>query len=150
MFDWLGSRRGRLAAFFLLYVTEGIPLGYTATFVATLMRREGVSPAVIGAFVASLYLPWSFKWVAGPFVDLVKSRRLGPRRVWIVGTQALMSLSLLLCGGVEVTDVVLFTWVVVASNIFGAIQDVAIDALAVDTLHASERGLANGLMFAGA
>src|SRR5690606_7703190 len=29
-------------------------------------------------------------------------------------------------------------------------QDVAIDALAVDTLHESERGLANGLMFAGA
>jgi MFS family permease len=156
MIDWLASRPGRLAAFFLLYVTEGIPLGYTATFVATLMRREGVSPAVIGAFVASLYLPWSFKWAAGPFVDLLKSRRLGPRRAWIAGTQLMMTLSLTslalfnLLGGVDVTDVALFTAVVVVSNIFGAIQDVAIDALAVDTLHESERGLANGLMFAGA
>lgn len=150
MIDWLGSRYGRLAAFFLLYVTEGIPLGYTAIFVATLMRKEGVSPAVIGGFVASLYLPWSFKWAAGPFVDLFKSRRLGPRRAWIVAMQAGMTLALLACGWVDVEDVRRFTWVVVASNIFGAIQDVAIDALAVDSLHESERGLANGLMFAGA
>nr|MBA3313842.1 MFS transporter [Planctomycetaceae bacterium] len=156
MIDWLGSRYGRLAAFFLLYVTEGIPLGYTATFVATLMRREGVSPAVIGTFVATLYLPWSFKWAAGPFVDLLRSKRLGPRRMWIVGTQLMMTASLMslaamnLLKGVDVTDVKLFTLVVVISNIFGAIQDVAIDALAVDTLHKSERGLANGLMFAGA
>ena len=156
MIDWLGSRYGRLAAFFLLYVTEGIPLGYTATFVATLMRREGVTPDVIGTFVATLYLPWSFKWAAGPFVDLFRSKRLGPRRAWIVGTQFIMTASLMslaalnLLKGVTVTDVQLFTLVVIVSNVFGAIQDVAIDALAVDTLHESERGLANGLMFAGA
>jgi PAT family beta-lactamase induction signal transducer AmpG len=156
MIDWLGSRYGRLAAFFLLYVTEGIPLGYTATFVATLMRREGVTPEVIGTFVAALYLPWSFNWAAGPFVDLFRSKRLGPRRAWIVGTQFIMTASLMslaalnLLKGVTVADVTLFTAVVVVSNIFGAIQDVAIDALAVDTLHESERGLANGLMFAGA
>lgn len=156
MIDWLGTRYGRLAAFFLLYVTEGIPLGYTATFVATLMRREGVTPDVIGTFVATLYLPWSFKWAAGPFVDLFRSKRLGPRRAWIVGTQFIMTGSLMslaalnLLKGVTVTDVQLFTLVVVISNVFGAIQDVAIDALAVDTLHESERGLANGLMFAGA
>jgi hypothetical protein len=35
-------------------------------------------------------------------------------------------------------------------NSFGAMQDVAIDALAVNTLHEDERGLANGVMFAGA
>jgi MFS transporter, PAT family, beta-lactamase induction signal transducer AmpG len=150
MIDWLATKNGRLAAFFLLYITEGIPLGYTAIFVATLMRREGISPEVIGSFVASLYLPWSFKWAAGPFVDLFRSRRLGPRRAWIVGTQTAMTLALLVCAGVDVKNVMLFTWVVVVSNVFGAIQDVAIDALAVDTLHESERGLANGLMFAGA
>ena len=35
-------------------------------------------------------------------------------------------------------------------NCFGATQDVAIDALAVNTLQEDERGVANGLMFAGA
>jgi PAT family beta-lactamase induction signal transducer AmpG len=57
----LASRNGRLAAFFALYMTEGIPLGFTATAIATQMRRQGLGPAEIGAFVASLS-PWAFKW----------------------------------------------------------------------------------------
>ena len=44
----------------------------------------------------------------------------------------------------------LFTAVLFVHNTFGAIQDVAIDSLACNTLHEDERGLANGLMFAGA
>ena len=56
----LASRGGRLATFFFLYLTEGIPLGFTATAIATQMRRQGLGPAEIGAFVGSLYLPWAF------------------------------------------------------------------------------------------
>ena len=44
----------------------------------------------------------------------------------------------------------LFTVILLVHNSFGAMQDVAIDALAVNTLAEDERGLANGLMFAGA
>ena len=65
--------QGRLTAFFLLYVTEGIPLGFTATAIAAQMRRGGLGPAAIGAFVGSLYLPWAFKWAVGPFVDTFSS-----------------------------------------------------------------------------
>jgi PAT family beta-lactamase induction signal transducer AmpG len=46
--DSLASRNGRLAAFFALYMTEGIPLGFTATAIATQMRRQGLGPAEIG------------------------------------------------------------------------------------------------------
>src|SRR6478752_6533699 len=91
----LASRRGRLAAFFLLYVTEGIPLGFAATAVATQLRRQGVGPAEIGAFVGSFYLPWAFKWAAGPFVDVFRSKRWGHRRGWILATQVMLSLTLL-------------------------------------------------------
>ena len=82
----LASRRGRLTAFFLLYVTEGIPLGFTATAVATQMRRHGLGPADIGAFVGSLYLPWGLKWAVGPIVDTLTVSRLGRRRFWILLT----------------------------------------------------------------
>ena len=82
--DLLATKRGRLCAFFLLYVTEGIPLGFTAVAIATQMRRQGLGPAEIGAFVASLYLPWAFKWAAGPFVDTFSSDRFGRRRLWIL------------------------------------------------------------------
>ena len=147
----LATRRGRLVAFFSLYVTEGIPLGFAATAVATQLRRQGVGPAEIGAFVASFYLPWAFKWAFGPFVDVFRSRRFGHRRAWILGTQVVMVATLLSLVAVPLPQGLgLFTLVLLVHNTFGAIQDVAIDSLACNTLGEHERGLANGLMFAGA
>lgn len=144
--NWLASRRGRLSAFFLLYVTEGVPLGFTATALATTMRREGVSVEEIGLFVAALYAPWGFKWIFGPIVDL-----LGSRRSWILVAQIVMALGLVASVGIDYTaDLKAFTMVMVVINTFCALQDVAIDALAVGTLEEEERGLGNGLMFAGA
>ena len=147
----LATRRGRLVAFFMLYVTEGIPLGFAATAVATQLRRQGIGPAEIGAFVASFYLPWAFKWAFGPFVDVFRSRRFGHRRAWILGTQIMMALTLLSLVLVPLPrGLGIFTIVLLVHNTFGAIQDVAIDSMACNTLNEDERGLANGLMFAGA
>ena len=147
----LATRRGRLTAFFFLYVTEGIPLGFAATAVATQLRRQDVGPAEIGAFVGSFYLPWAFKWAFGPFIDVFTSERLGRRRGWILGTQIMLIATLLACTGLELpSQLGLLTLVLLVHNSFGAMQDVAIDALAVNTLHQDERGLANGFMFAGA
>lgn len=147
----LSTRWGRLAAFHLLYITEGIPLGFTATAIGTQMRRQGVDPAAIGVFVGTLYLPWAWKWLAGPAVDILGSERFGRRRVWIVAMQMMMVVTLLAASGVDfVGNLKLFTSVIFVHNLFGATQDVAIDALACNVLHEDERGLANGLMFAGA
>ena len=147
----LATRRGRLFAFFSLYVTEGIPLGFAATAVATQLRRQGIGPAEIGAFVASFYLPWAFKWAFGPLVDVFRSQRLGHRRAWILFTQLVMAATLLSLVLVPLPgSLALFTAILLVHNTFGAIQDVAIDSLAVNTLAEDERGLANGLMFAGA
>ena len=149
--DLLATRNGRLATFFLLYVTEGIPLGFTATAIATQMRRAGLGPIAIGAFVGSLYLPWAFKWLAGPFVDTFASDRHGRRRLWILATQIGMALTLLAAMPVNVvTEIGLLTAIILLHNAFAATQDVAIDALAVAVLPEDERGVANGFMFAGA
>lgn len=147
----LATRRGRLVAFFLLYVTEGIPLGFAAIAVATELRRRGVGPAEIGAFVASFYLPWAFKWAFGPFVDVFRSKRWGHRRGWILFTQIMLALTLLVLIMVPLpAGLAIFTAILLVHNSFGAMQDVAIDSLACNTLGEDERGLANGLMFAGA
>lgn len=149
--DLLKTKWGRLTAFFFLYMTEGIPLGFTATAVATEMRRQGLGVAEIGAFVGSLYLPWAFKWVFGPFVDVLTSDRLGKRRMWIVLAQVMMVLTLMAALPVDFSaQIKLFTFLILLHNVFGATQDVAIDALAVGVLDEKERGLANGMMFAGA
>ncbi len=147
----LATKNGRLTAFFLLYITEGIPLGFAATAVATRLRRLDVGPAEIGAFVGSFYLPWAFKWAFGPLVDVFSSDRFGRRRAWILVTQVMMALTLLSTVMLDLPQQLgLFTIILLVHNTFGAMQDVAIDALACSTLKDDERGLANGLMFAGA
>ena len=147
----LATKNGRLMAFFLLYVTEGIPLGFAATAVATRLRRLDVGPAEIGAFVGSFYLPWAFKWAFGPVIDVFSSERLGRRRGWILFTQVAMALTLLSTVMLDLpAQLGLFTIILLVHNTFGAMQDVAIDALACSTLQENERGVANGMMFAGA
>ncbi|RZL06085.1 MAG: MFS transporter, partial [Rubrivivax sp.] len=146
----LASRRGRIAAFFLMYLTEGLPIGFASMAVVTQLRRQGASAGEIGAFLGFVLLPWAFKWVYGPFVDLIASRRLGPRRGWILGAQSMMVLTLLALTGLDLaTQLGLFTAVLVVHNLFGAVQDVAVDALAVTTLPAHERAFASGMMFGG-
>ena len=149
--DLLATKAGRLTTFFMLYMTEGIPLGFTATAIATQMRRQGMGPVAIGAFVGSLYLPWAFKWVMGPFVDAFSSDRFGRRRLWIIATQVGMMGTLIFAMPIDyVAQIGLFTAVIFLHNAFAATQDVAIDALAVNVLPEHERGVANGFMFAGA
>jgi MFS family permease len=149
--DLLATRWGRLTTFFMLYVTEGIPLGFTATAIATQMRRQGLGPEAIGSFVASLYLPWAFKWIAGPIVDTISSDRFGRRRTWIILMQLGMIATLLVALPIDYTnELKLFTAIIFIHNAFCATQDVAIDALAVNVLKEDERGTANGFMFAGA
>jgi MFS family permease len=146
----LETRRGRLLAFFALYVAEGIPAGFTGTAVATQMRRAGLDPALIGGFVGVLYVPWAFKWALGPFVDVLTVERWGRRRFWIVLAQTMMAVTALAAMFVDLRQhLALFTGVLFTLNVFSAIQDVAIDALAVNALAKNERGLANGLMFGG-
>lgn len=71
--------------------------------------------------------------------------------MWIVLTQVLMVATLMAAMPVNFTaELKFFTFVILLLNSFAATQDVAIDALAVSVLTEKERGLANGLMFAGA
>ncbi len=158
----LKTRIGRLLGFFVLYMGEGLPQGFTGTAVALEFKRMGMTGAAIGTFAATIMLPWTWKWVMGPLVDNLHLKRFGRRKQWIVATQAGMILTLVAAillfphavpgtdGSPVFTGLALFSGVLLAHNIFAASQDVAIDALACTVLEESERGVANGLMFAGA
>lgn len=146
----LGSPKGRLWTFGLLYISEGIPYGFTSTAMVAFMRSEGVSLAQIGVFVAALFIPWSFKWVWAPLIDLVKLHRFGGRKAWILGCTSLMIVTLLIVSAIDFQQH--FHWLlaaVVLNNFFCATQDVAIDSLAVSTLKEDERARGNGAMFGG-
>jgi hypothetical protein len=53
-FNLLDSRRGRFIAFGTLYISEGIPYGFSATAMVMFMRMEGLSIEQIGAFAAAV------------------------------------------------------------------------------------------------
>src|SRR5262249_46889824 len=149
--DLLATKRGRMAAFFLLYVTEGIPLGFTATAVATQMRRHGLGPGDIGAFVGSLYAPWALKWAVGPIVDTLTVPRFGRRRFWIILTQLMMITTLLVAMPVDFShQLKLFTTIIFIHNMFAARKDGGLAAPAGNVLPEPERGTASGFIFAGA
>jgi PAT family beta-lactamase induction signal transducer AmpG len=114
------------------------------------MRTQGLSLEQIGTFVAALFLPWAFKWIWAPIIDLVQLNRFGGRKAWIVFCTTMMTVTLLITAAVDfVEDFQMLLIMVVLNNFFCATQDVAIDSLAVSTLKEDERARGNGFMFGG-
>ena len=114
------------------------------------MRMEGLTLEQIGAFVGAIFIPWSFKWLWAPIVDIVKLKRFGGRKAWIVGCNAMMIGTLMVVASIDFAEnFALLLWMIILNNLFCATQDVAIDSLAVSTLRKDERATGNGLMFGG-
>lgn len=145
----LHSRGGRLWTFFILYVAEGMPQGFSNLVLATQLKRSGMPAAELGAMLGLVMLPWAFKWAYGPLIDVLVSHRFGPKRGWILATQSLMALSLLLLALVSPEQRFWFIALLLLHNLFAAMQDVAVDGLACVTLQKDERALGSGMMFAG-
>jgi PAT family beta-lactamase induction signal transducer AmpG len=147
----LAERRWlRLFTLCTLYVAQGIPWGFTATTIPLYLADRGLDNAAVGAALAMTTLPDSFKWIWGPIIDAFTLPRFGRRRPGIVFAQGMMALTILsLILIPDLTeDLKLLAWIVLIHTVFNALQDVAVDALAVDLLDEHERGRANGLMYA--
>lgn len=152
-----------------LYVAQGVPWGFvTITFAAWLATDEnGLTTEDLGPIMGVASLPWSFKFLWGPIMDRFSSKRLGRRRPWIIFAQ---SMAILVLGSMVLfDDLPGMVWtdaeatggwkllyglvpgplaaLILLANMFVSIQDVAVDALAVDLLEEKERGIANGLMY---
>jgi PAT family beta-lactamase induction signal transducer AmpG len=146
----LTTARGRSVAFFSFYFIDGVLIGFMGIFLAMRMRAQNVGVDDIGLFVAAIYLPASWKWLFGPLVDLCYVERLGRRRGWILGSEALMVVTLLAATQIDFrTQFKLFAVVMMSVNLFAAFQRIAVNALACAVLTEQERGTANGMMYAG-
>ena len=139
----------RLLTLCILYVAQGIPYGFVTVTFVTYLAAQGKTVEAIGTLTAMATLPWTFKWVWGPFIDRFGIPSMGRRRPWILVAQFGMTITIL--GMAFVPDpsshLVLIGWLVFLHNIFNSLQDVSVDALAVDLLRESERGRANGFMY---
>lgn len=135
--------------FAFLYFSEGAPIGFIWWALPTLLRSQDVSVAHISALTATLVLPWTFKFVLAPMVDLLR----GPYwnlKSWIIFAQIGMGLCLVPL--VRIPMDTQFTWwfrLLMLHAVFAALQDVSVDALAVNKVRPEDRGRVNGLMQLG-
>jgi len=143
------NRALRLFTLCALYVSQGIPWGFVAITLVAWLANQGLSAADVASVTVLSGLPWTFKWLWGPLIDRFGLPAMGRRRPWILFAQGMMAFTLLLLVAIpDLTESVkLLAWMVFAHNVFNSLQDVAVDALAVDLLPEEERGKANGLMY---
>lgn len=139
----------RLFALCALYFAQGIPWGFMAITLPAYLADLGLGTAVVGATMSMTTWPYTFKFVWGPIIDSFTIPALGRRRPWILLAQLMMALTVIamiaipdLTAGLTALSAMIFI-----HNVFNSMQDVAVDALAVDLLDESERGRANGLMY---
>jgi MFS transporter, PAT family, beta-lactamase induction signal transducer AmpG len=148
----LSEHRGlRIATLFLLYIAQGLPLGFINFALPGWLAQNGASAAAVGAVLAMANLPWTFKLAYGVVMDRYAFLAMGRRRPWImvgqlgmVGTFTVMAVM-----NPGVADVALVTSFAFALGMGSAVQDVAVDGLAADILPEQEIERVNGVMFGG-
>ena len=145
------SRKLRFFTFTMLYLAQGFPFGLVNTALPAYLAEQGESAVAIGSFIAIANLPWSFKLLAGPFMDRWTYLEMGRRRPWVIFAQTCMVLTglafILFPNGLA--NVTLLAMLCFSLNVFGASQDVAVDGMAIDVLPPEEHGRANAFMAFG-
>jgi len=145
------SRFARLFSFFFLYFGQGLPLGMTVIALPAWLAANGASDADVALIAATAYLPWSFKFIPAFLMDRYSYLPMGRRRLWLIVAQGLMmvafGIAAVTAPGVE--NVALLVWISFLIGAGSAIQDVAVDGLAVDILPDREQGTASSFMFGG-
>jgi len=146
----------RTAAVALQSFFSGMPLGLVWIAVPTWMAYVGIDIRAIG-LVTLTQAPWSFKFLWSPLMDRYAPPFLGRKRGWIVCAQiALGALMVAMAGiagspgepasifGMSVSWVLVLGSVTLAVAFASTVQDIAIDAYAVEVLHPEEHGFAVG------
>lgn len=136
----------------LLYVCQGLPIGIFQVALPAWFAAEGLSVSEIGGFIAIVFLPWGFKLFAGPVMDRFAFPAMGRRRPWILLAQMGIIGSFLLIAILSPDpkeSYYLLASLGFLANFFGAVQDVAVDGMAIDILEENERAQANAYMFGG-
>ena len=144
------NKSSRTITLCILYVAQGLPSGFANVAFVAFLVINGITPTQVALLFATVYLPWTFKFIWGPVIDMIKFPRYGVRRPWILfaETGMIISLATLLFIPDLVASIQLVTIMLFIHNLFASFQDVSVDALAVDVLKPDEVATVNGLMFA--
>lgn len=144
-------RAGRtLAVLGAMYVAQGLVYGFAAFILLPTLAAKGVPLQEQTGIVALAGVPWVFKLLWGPVVDTWAAGDRGPPRL-AVAALWIVAACLVVLGAIaptsDNTPRLAATWL--ALNVALSLQDVAVDAIALDRIAPEQRGIANGVMLAG-
>ena len=124
---------------------SGMPLYVLIQLIPGWLRTEGVDLATIGLFTI-VTLPYTWKFVWAPFLDRYRLPFLGRRRGWTLVSQVLLLLTIVQYGALNPTrDLTIVVWLVFATSLFGATQDILLDAYRRELLSDDELGTGNSI-----
>jgi len=131
-----------------LYIAQAIPGHFASNAMPVIMRHEGFSLESIG-LIGLVSIPWALKFLWAPLIDRYGGQKNHYRK-WIIPMQCAFALITCIAAAFNINDnfhTILF--LMFASYVFSATQDIAVDAYAFKMLSLEERGLGNGIQTAG-
>ena len=142
----------RYVSYFLLYFSQGIPIGLWTIAIPGWLAFNGATAGDIGGFIGLAMLPWAvLKLFYGVFMDRYTFAPMGRKRIWLIGAQAgaILSMIPLVIFAPGIDELAMLTAFAFLMNVAITIQDVAVDGIAVDVTPEEQRVQANAVMFAG-
>ena len=135
--------RPRVLIVMFLGFSSGLPLALSGSTLQIWLAQSGVDIKTIGLF-AAIGTPYTLKFLWAPLVDAldvpVLSRLLGRRRGWLLMSQLLLAVAIVLLG---FSDPAAAPWLVALAALFvataSATQDIVVDAFRVESLPESEQ-----------
>ena len=136
-----------LGALALLYAAQGVPFGFAAEYLPVVLREAGLSRTAVAA-TGWLQLPWQLKFL---WAGLADHRDVRPRaRGFLLALQLTLA-ALMAAYALVGSPRAYVPWLALTAvaALVAATQDVFVDAFAVRTLTASERGWGNSAQVGG-
>ena len=143
------SRLNRRVGLSFLYFVQGIPQGLIYFSLLDWLASKDFSISDIAIVTSVASLPWTFKFIIGPFVDSHQSSEMGKRKPWILASLILLSIVFLILSqfiSIQMSPLLIgisLSFIILSTSIL----DVATDGLAIDILDKNERGISNGFMW---
>ena len=125
---------------------SGLPYFVPASLIYFWLTEEGVSLTEIG-FLTVASLPYTLKFLWAPLLERFYFERFGRRRSWMFISQAALTLIIVLIGTLDPqSDLQIIGLLLLLMAVFGATQDIAIDAYRRELLDTDgELGLGSSL-----
>lgn len=143
----------QLTILMALYMAQGLPFGFFTQALPALMRQEGMGLEYIG-LMSLLALPWALKFLWASILDNKTVLGMSHRKGWILFANFCAVLVVLILASMDLpwwlgSGIVFLMILILCMNLFAASQDISTDALAVETIPADRRGLANAIQVSG-